>query len=87
MFIFSLAGSPSRALDKSWWIEKEEPGWSQFFSKWYVFFDRREHAFKMRVYEEYTMIKVIEEGVNAIDNYDSSRDNREAAYLSNIKSS
>lgn len=87
MFLFSLAGSPSRALDKSWWIEKEEPGWSQFFSKWYVFFDRREHAFEMRVYEEYTMIKVIEEGVNAIDNYDSSRDNREAAYLSNIKSS
>lgn len=41
----------------------------------------------MRVYEEYTMIEVIEEGVNAIDNYDSSRDNREAAYLSNIKSS
>lgn len=41
----------------------------------------------MRVYEEYTMIKVIEEGVNAIDNYDNSRDNREAAYLSNIKSS
>lgn len=87
MFLFPLATSTSRALDKSWWIEKKEPAWGQFFFEWYVFFDRREHAFKMRVYEEYTMIEVIEEEVNAIDNYDRRRDNRQAAYLSNIKSS